>query len=125
MFRLFFCLGAGFASLAVLTGAFGAHFLSKRIPPDMLNVFEIGSRYQMYHALGLIVVAWSMRQWNTQFLDVAGWSFVIGILLFSGSLYTLSFTGARWLGAITPLGGMSFIFGWIFLMISAIHNNLI
>ena len=125
MFRLFFCLGAGFAGLAVLTGAFGTHVLSKRISAEMLNVFEIGSRYQMYHALGLIVVAWSMRQWNTQFLDVAGWSFVIGILLFSGSLYTLSFTGARWLGAITPLGGMSFIFGWIFLMISAIHNNLI
>ena len=125
MFRLFFCLGAGFAGLAVLTGAFGAHFLSKRISSEMLNVFEIGSRYQMYHALGLFIVAWSMCQWKSQFLDVAGWSFVIGILLFSGSLYALSFTGARWLGAITPLGGISFIFGWLCLVISAIYNNLI
>ena len=125
MFRLFFCLGAGFAGLAVFTGAFGAHFLSKRISSEMLNVFEIGSRYQMYHALGLFVVAWSMCQWKAQLLKVAGWSFVLGILLFSSSLYVLSFTGIRWLGSITPFGGVCFIVGWICLLISAIHNNLI
>ena len=123
MFRLFFCLGAGFAGLAVLIGSFGTHFLSKRISTELLNVFEIGSRYQMYHALGLLIVAWSMCQWKSQFLNVAGWSFVIGILIFSGSLYVLSFTGARWLGALTPIGGVSLILGWVCLAISAIHNN--
>ena len=110
--RLFFMLGAGFAFLAVAGGAFGAHSLKAILTPDMLAVFETGIRYQMYHALALLVVGWTTHQYPQASFHIAGWFFVAGILLFSGSLYVLALSGVRWIGAITPLGGVLFLGGW-------------
>ncbi len=122
MQRLFFALGSSFALLAVVAGAFGAHALKQRISADMLTTFEIAVRYQMYHALGLIAVAWTSSQWNSRLFLPAGWLFVIGVLIFSGSLYILSLTGMRWLGAITPIGGLALIAGWACLVWAAIRG---
>ena len=123
MQRIFFCLGAGFALLAVAIGAFAAHALKTKLSEEMLAIFEVGARYQMYHALGLIAVAWAFSQWNSQFVFVAGWLFVAGIVIFSGSLYTLSLTGIRQLGAITPIGGLAFIIGWFLLVLAALRSQ--
>jgi uncharacterized membrane protein YgdD (TMEM256/DUF423 family) len=109
--RLFFVLGAGVAFVAVAAGAFGAHGLRGRLTPEMLAVFETGTRYAMFHALGLVAVAWAVGRWPSA--AAAGWLFVAGVLLFSGSLYVLSLTGIRWLGAVTPLGGLCFLLGWL------------
>ena len=110
--RLLFMLGAGFAFLAVAGGAFGAHSLKAILTPDMLAVFETGVRYQMYHALALFAVGWAAHQYPQAFFHIAGWLFAAGIVLFSGSLYVLALSGVRWLGAITPLGGVLFLAGW-------------
>ena len=113
--RFFFILGAVLAALAVVFGAFGAHGLRARLSPQDLETFEVGVRYQMYHALALIVVSWAIAHWEAGIATTAGWFFVAGILLFSGSLYVLVLTGPRWLGAITPIGGVAFIVGWVLL----------
>ena len=113
MDRLFFSLGAGSAFIAVAAGAFGAHALRTRLDPAMLAVFETGARYQMYHALALLAVAWAVGRWPGPWAARAGWLFVSGTVLFSGSLYGLALSGVRWLGAITPLGGAAFLAGWM------------
>jgi uncharacterized membrane protein YgdD (TMEM256/DUF423 family) len=110
--RGFWTLGAVLALIAVAAGAFGAHGLRARLTEDMLAIFETAARYQMYHSLGLIGVAVAVAQWPNNFTQAAGWSFVVGIVIFSGSLYVLALTGARWLGAITPIGGVAFLVGW-------------
>jgi uncharacterized membrane protein YgdD (TMEM256/DUF423 family) len=120
--RLFFGIGASSAFLAVAAGAFGAHALRARLAPDLLAVFETAARYQMYHALGLLAVAWAVTRWPGSLAGWAGWAFVLGTLLFSGSLYALALTGVRWLGAITPLGGVAFLAGWGVLMIVAVRR---
>jgi uncharacterized membrane protein YgdD (TMEM256/DUF423 family) len=112
MDRTFAALGAMLAGLAVAAGAFGAHGLRDRLAPDMLAVFETAARYQMYHALALIAVAWVTVRWPDGSASLAGWLFVAGIVVFSGSLYVLALSGVRWLGAITPLGGVCFLVGW-------------
>ena len=112
MDRTFFGLGALLAGIAVAAGAFGAHGLRDRLAPDMLAVFETAVRYQMYHALALLAVAWAAVRWPDSSAVVAGWLFVAGIVVFSGSLYVLALSGVRWLGAITPLGGLCFLGGW-------------
>ena len=112
MERTFFALGAVLAGLAVAAGAFGAHGLRGRLEPDMLAVFETGARYQMYHALALLAVAWATVRWPESAAALAGWLFVAGIVVFSGSLYVLALSGVRWLGAVTPLGGLCFLAGW-------------
>ena len=122
MDRVFFGLGALSALIAVAAGAFGAHALRERLAPDMLAVFETGARYQMYHALGLLAVAWAVARWPGSSAGLAGWLFVAGTVLFSGSLYLLALTGTRWLGAITPLGGLAFIAGWAGLAWAALHG---
>ncbi|MCE2397286.1 DUF423 domain-containing protein [Candidatus Poribacteria bacterium] len=122
MSRIFFALGSGFALIAVITGAFAAHTLKSKLSPDMFQVFEVAVRYQMYHALGLIAVAWAASQWSSQLIATSGWLFVAGIVIFSGSLYILSLTGVRWLGAITPIGGVAFIIGWGCLLWAAIRG---
>ncbi len=119
MARLFWVLGCIFAMLAVAAGAFGAHALRARLAPDLLAIFETGVRYQMYHALGLLAAAWVATHSPGTAVTVAGWLFVAGIAIFSGSLYVLSLSGIRWLGAITPLGGVAFLAGWLFLAWSA------
>lgn len=116
MDRFFFLCGAIAAFIAVALGAFGAHSLRTKLSPDMLNIFEVGVRYQMYHALGLIAVAWAITRWPEANLNAAGWAFIVGIVIFSGSLYLLSITDTRWLGAITPIGGLAFLIGWAILI---------
>ncbi len=115
MERIFFGLGSILAGIAVGLGAFGAHGLRGTLSPEDLVTFETGVRYQMYHAIALLGVAWAVTQWETVLLEWAGWLFVLGTLVFSGSLYILVLTGQRWLGAVTPLGGLAFIIGWVLL----------
>jgi uncharacterized membrane protein YgdD (TMEM256/DUF423 family) len=112
-------LGAVLGGVAVAVGAFGAHGLQGRVSPEMLNVFEVGVRYQMYHALALVLLGlFAGRGPAPAPIEVppgvgpAAWLFLVGVALFSGSLYALVLTGTRWLGAITPLGGVSFLAGW-------------
>ena len=93
-------------------GAFGAHALRAALSPDLLAVFETGVRYQMYHAFATIAAAWAFARWPRRVFGVAGMLFLAGIVVFSGSLYALALTGGRWLGAITPLGGVAFLAGW-------------
>ena len=119
MDRLFFGLGAASAFISVAAGAFGAHALRGRLEPDLLAVFETAARYQMYHALALLAVAWAMTRWPGALAAWAGWLFVAGTVLFSGSLYALALSGVRWLGAVTPLGGLAFLAGWICLAVGA------
>jgi uncharacterized membrane protein YgdD (TMEM256/DUF423 family) len=116
MERFFFISGAIAAFIAVALGAFGAHSLRTKLSPEMLNIFEVGVRYQMYHALGLIAVAWAITRWPEANLNAAGWAFIVGIVIFSGSLYLLTLTDTRWLGAITPIGGIAFLIGWAILV---------
>ena len=117
--RLFFVLGAVSALLAVALGAFGAHALRGRLSSEMLSVFEVGVRYHMYHALALLAVGWASSRWPAGPVTAAGWLFVAGTVIFSGSLYLLCLTGARWLGAVTPLGGLALLLGWAALALGA------
>jgi uncharacterized membrane protein YgdD (TMEM256/DUF423 family) len=110
MDRLFFSLGALSGALSVAAGAFGAHALKVRLAPDLLAVFETGARYQGLHALALLAAAWGGR-----LPRAAGWCFVAGTLLFSGSLYALALSGVRTLGAVTPFGGVLLLAGWLLL----------
>lgn len=112
MDRLFFAIGAVSAGLGVALGAFGAHALKARLAPDLLAVWETGVRYQIYHALGLMAVAWAASRWPGGAVNASGWAMVAGTVLFSGSLYLLALSGVRWLGAVTPLGGVAWIVGW-------------
>lgn len=113
MDRIFFALGSLSGFLGVAAGAFGAHALKGRLGADMLVVFETGARYQMYHALALLAVGWACTRWPGAVLTASGWLFVAGTVLFSGSLYALSLSGVRSLGAITPVGGLAFLAGWL------------
>lgn len=115
--------GAFFSGLGVGFGAFGAHALKARLNPDMLNVFEVGVRYQMYHALTLLAVGLLASRLEHMGIKIAGASFIFGILIFSGSLYALAMTGQRSLGAITPIGGVFFLIGWISLTVALIKPN--
>jgi uncharacterized membrane protein YgdD (TMEM256/DUF423 family) len=113
MDRLFFAIGSLSAFLAVGLGAFGAHALKSKLDAQLLASFEVGVRYQMYHALALLAVGWACNRWPGTVVIASGWLFVAGTVLFSGSLYALSLSGVRWLGAITPLGGLAFLAGWL------------
>ena len=117
--RRFLQLGALSGFIGVAAGAFGAHALRSRIDADLLAVFETGARYQMYHALALIAAAWASTRWPGTLTTAAGWCFATGTLLFSGSLYALALTGVRSLGAVTPLGGVAFLAGWLCLALAA------
>jgi uncharacterized membrane protein YgdD (TMEM256/DUF423 family) len=110
--RRFFAVGSALAATAVAAGAFGAHGLKTRIAPELLDAFSTGARYQMFHALALLAVAWGVTQWPDARLDLGGWMLAAGTLVFSGSLYLMALTGARWMGAITPIGGVLLIGGW-------------
>ena len=119
--RLFIALGAASGFLAVGAGAFGAHALRARLSPDLLAVFETGARYHMYHALALVAAAWVAHRWPGPLAAWAGWLFVAGTVVFSGSLYTLALTGTRWLGAVTPLGGLCFLAGWLCMALAVLR----
>lgn len=118
MDRTFFGLGAVSALVSVAAGAFGAHALRARLTPESLAVFETAARYQMYHALALLAVGWAVTRWPGSSAVWAGWLFIVGTVLFSGTLYALALTGVRWLGAIAPLGGLALLAGWICLALA-------
>jgi uncharacterized membrane protein YgdD (TMEM256/DUF423 family) len=119
MDRLFFSLGAVSGAIAVAAGAFGAHTLKLRLTPDLLAIFDTGARYQMFHALALLAAGWAVSRWPGAAARAAGWCFVAGTVVFIGSLYVLSLSGIRALGAITPVGGVLFIAGWLLLAVAA------
>jgi uncharacterized membrane protein YgdD (TMEM256/DUF423 family) len=110
--RLWLVAGAINGFLAVALGAFAAHGLSKRLEPRMLEIFEIGVRYQMYHGLALLAVAWLVSRGQTGLGAACGYCFLGGIVVFSGSLYALALTGVKMLGAVTPFGGVALLAGW-------------
>jgi uncharacterized membrane protein YgdD (TMEM256/DUF423 family) len=113
-------VGAILGGLSVIMGAFGAHGLEKYLDDYSKAVFETAAKYQMYHALALLAVGiLALHGRSGLVLNLAGWSFLLGTLIFSGTLYTLSLTGIRWLGAITPIGGLGLILGWFLLAIAA------
>lgn len=120
MERIFLLWAAILGGLGVALGAFGAHALSERLTPSLLQTYETAVRYHFYHALALVAVVYAIGRWPQSNLPVAaGWLFVLGVLIFSGSLYLLAFTGIRWLGAITPIGGVALIAGWACLAVAA------
>ena len=116
MERTFFVIGSLLGSLSVALGAFGAHALRDRIEASLLANYQTGVSYMFYHTLALFIVVLALTRWPGSSQAVwAGWLFVIGIVFFSGSLFLMAFTGMRWLGAITPIGGVAFIAGWLLL----------
>jgi uncharacterized membrane protein YgdD (TMEM256/DUF423 family) len=110
--------GAAFLALAVIFGAFGAHALKAKLGSDMMQVYKTGVEYHFYHALGLLLVGVLSFQMPSTLINWSAFCLAVGILVFSGSLYVLSITGIKWLGAITPLGGLSFIAGWVLLFLA-------
>lgn len=124
MFKLFIGIGAILAALGVVLGAFGAHGLRARLEPRMLEVWQTGTEYHIYHALGLILIG-IISYWiqDSALIKWAGSLMLIGILLFSGSLYLLALTGSGWLGAMAPVGGLSFIIAWILLAVASLRAS--
>ena len=118
-----FAAGAVLSGLGVLIGAFGAHGLRDRVTADMLAVFETGVRYHLIHGLAVLAVAWAASRWPGAWIGAAGWLFVAGIVVFSGSLYVLAISGARWWGAVTPIGGVCFLAGWAALAVGALRAS--
>ncbi|MCE2905254.1 MAG: DUF423 domain-containing protein [Anabaena sp. CoA2_C59] len=114
MTQFFLTIAAIFGGLSVAGGAFGAHALREKISDRSLEIFETAARYQMYHALALLLVAILISRWENPpiILLVSGWLFIIGVVIFSGSLYTLSLTGIKSWGAVAPLGGLALMIGW-------------
>lgn len=123
MERFFFASGALSAFIAVAAGAFGAHALKHQLDASMLAVFEIGVRYQMYHAIALICVSFACTKWPGKLMRTGGWLFLAGTLFFSGSLYQLSLTGAKWIGIITPIGGGIWLAGWLCIAVGALRHR--
>lgn len=123
MLKLFLLLGSINMFLAVGLGAFGAHGLQSRLSERMFEIYQTGVQYHMIHAIGILIIAIvADRIGNPAILSWAGWAFILGIIFFSGSLYILSISGVKVLGAITPIGGVLFMVGWILLAISAVRN---
>jgi len=129
MHRRYIAIGSVLAAIAVALGAFGAHGLKKIVPPETVQTFQTGVQYQMYHALGLLLTGLLYEKCSPKFVRIAGILFLIGIVLFSGSLFIL--TAGKALGnasldkagIITPAGGLAFIGGWLFLFLAAIKNR--
>lgn len=120
---LLFC-GALMGFIGVGAGAFGAHFLKQRLGADLLSIFEVAVRYQMYHALAVILTVWLITMTSGNWASLAGCFFIGGTLIFSGSLYILVFTGGKAWGAITPIGGVLLLLGWIFLSLAALTSRV-
>ena len=116
MDRVFFSIGCALGLLGVALGAFAAHALRARLAPELLATFETGVRYQLIHALALVAAAWACTRWPGRAAQASGWLFIIGALLFSGSLYALTFAGVRGLGLVTPTGGVALLLGWLCLL---------
>ena len=117
---IWIAFGAALGGLSVAAGAFGAHALKAQLTPENLNIFEVGARYQMYHALALLAVGLLAVKMDSSALKIAGVSFVVGTVLFSGSLYTLALTGTKQWGMVTPIGGVAYLVGWVSLVVAAL-----
>lgn len=115
-----YLIAAAFSGMAaVILGAFGAHGLRAHLSPELMTIYQTGVQYHFYHTLGLLAVAVMLTQWpGSRALRWSGNLFLVGIVIFSGSLYLLSFTGLRWLGAITPIGGLAFIVAWLMMLLA-------
>jgi uncharacterized membrane protein YgdD (TMEM256/DUF423 family) len=113
--RLLVAAAAAFGIVGVIGGAFGSHALKSQLTPEMFAVYGTATQYLMYHVVAILAAAWCWARWPQRIFVVAGAFFIAGILLFSGSLFTLAITGIRWLGAITPVGGLCFLTGWMLL----------
>lgn len=121
MGKLFLFIGSIFMALSVAIGAFGAHGLEPRLSEKMMKNYQTGVQYHMIHSVGLLAAGIiALKLTTSSLVTGAGWSFIIGIILFSGSLYTMALTGITKLGAITPFGGVAFIIGWILLAIASL-----
>jgi uncharacterized membrane protein YgdD (TMEM256/DUF423 family) len=124
MNKFFLTAGALFAAIAVICGAFGAHFLKTKLPAESLQTFETAVRYQFYHAFALLLTGIFFKEFSNPFIKWAAVFFVIGIILFSGSLYILcAVQSMRWIGMITPIGGLCFITGWLLLVAGVVKKN--
>lgn len=125
MVKLFIAIAASLGGLSVILGAFASHALKERLSDRSLEIWETGTKYQMYHSLALLLIALLLSRSETASVTMtaAGFAFIIGIVLFSGSLYSLSLSGVKWLGAITPLGGVAFIVGWGCLLVASWSVN--
>jgi uncharacterized membrane protein YgdD (TMEM256/DUF423 family) len=122
--KWFLILGSLNACLSVILGAFGAHALEEKLSADMMSTYQTGVQYHFYHALGLFAVAFAAAHLpSSRLVRWSGWTLLAGIILFSGSLYTLSLSGVRWIGAITPIGGACFIIAWALLAIAALKQG--
>lgn len=119
----FGAIGAIFGFLGVAAGAFGAHALANKLEPRLLHAFEVGARYQLVHAVALLAVAWIASRHPGGAAQWSGWMFVAGVTVFSGSLYALALTGVRWLGAITPIGGVALLVAWALLAVAFFRAN--
>ena len=123
MDRVFFIAGSVLAFIGVGLGAFAAHALKGTLAPDLLATFEVGVRYQMYHALALLAAGWAWTRWAGKAAIAAGWLFVAGTMIFSGTLYAIALGAPRWLGAITPIGGVALLLGWLCLAYAAFRGT--
>lgn len=119
--KTFFAFGALFGGLAVIAGAFGAHTLRDQLAPERMTQFELAARYQMYHAFALLAAAYATEKFPGAAANASGWFFIVGTVIFSGTVYALAFGSPRWFGAITPIGGLSLIIGWALLFWSALR----
>lgn len=120
MTRIFLAIASALGGISVIFGAFASHALKDRLSDRALQIWETGTKYQMYHAIALILIALLITRFPSSTpLMVSGYAFIAGVILFSGSLYALSLSGIKWLGAITPLGGVAFIIGWACLAVAA------
>jgi uncharacterized membrane protein YgdD (TMEM256/DUF423 family) len=114
--RVFFTIACALGFTGVALGAFGAHALKASLAAEQLATFEVGVRYQLIHALALLAVAWACTRWPGKAVHASGWLFIVGTLLFSGSLYVLTLTGVRGVGLVTPIGGVVLLLGWLCLL---------
>jgi uncharacterized membrane protein YgdD (TMEM256/DUF423 family) len=120
--KKFLLIGAIFMALAVAFGAFGAHIVEGLLTPDRFDVYQTAVQYHFYHAIGLLIVGTVSFHISNKWMKWSGYSLLAGILIFSGSLYLLTLLDIGWLGAITPIGGVAFILGWLFLIIAVLKN---
>lgn len=120
--RVFWVAGCLLGFLAVAAGAFGAHALEGRVEPRLLDVYETAVHYHLAHALALLAAAFAADHGRGRAAMIAGWSFLLGVVIFSGSLYLLTFTGVGWFGAVTPVGGTALLVGWLALAASALQR---
>ena len=120
----FLLLAALSGFIAVALGAFGAHGLKNVAPAELIAIFNLGVEYQFYHTFALITVAFAGHWIKSRLLDWAGYLFLVGIVLFSGSLYMYALIGAKWTGPVTPMGGVCFLLGWIFIALAVWRNRV-